>query len=156
MIGAVFERLSAALSDRYRLEREIGAGGMATVYLAEDLRHRRRVALKVLRPELTEVLGAERFLKEIEVTAQPSTPAHPPALRLRCGARRASTRRRSRLLLYYVMPYVEGESLRARLDREKQLPARHARSSSRDRSRARSTTRIAKAWSTVTSSRRTS
>ena len=64
-----FERLSAALSGRYRLEREVGTGGMAVVYLAEDLRHHRRVALKVLRPELTEVLGAERFLKEIEVTA---------------------------------------------------------------------------------------
>jgi serine/threonine-protein kinase len=63
------ERLQAALADRYRLERELGAGGMATVYLAEDLKHHRHVALKVLRPELSAVLGAERFLKEIELTA---------------------------------------------------------------------------------------
>ena len=67
--SAAFEHLSSALSGRYRLEREVGAGGMATVYLAEDLRHHRRVALKVLKPELSELLGAGRFLKEIEVTA---------------------------------------------------------------------------------------
>ncbi|MGH7713083.1 MAG: serine/threonine protein kinase, partial [Gemmatimonadaceae bacterium] len=69
MTASVSEHLSAALSGRYRLEREVGAGGMATVYLAEDVRHHRRVALKVLKAELTEALGAERFLKEIEVTA---------------------------------------------------------------------------------------
>jgi serine/threonine protein kinase len=73
MTAAAFERLNAALGDRYRLEREIGAGGMATVYLAEDLRHHRRVALKVLKPELTEVLGAERFLKEIRSPRTSST-----------------------------------------------------------------------------------
>src|SRR5678815_2025194 len=68
-LGTVTERLSAALADRYRVERELGQGGMATVYLAEDVRHRRRVALKVLHPELSAVLGPERFLKEIALTA---------------------------------------------------------------------------------------
>ena len=107
------DRLTAALADRYRIERELGAGGMATVYLAEDLKHHRRVALKVLRPELAAALGPERFLREIEITAQLSAPAHPAA---------ATTRARPAGLLYYVMPYVEGESLRDRLEREKQLP----------------------------------
>ena len=121
MIAPVFEHLSAALSGRYRLEREVGAGGMATVYLAEDLRHRRRVALKVLRPELSEVLGGERFLKEIEVTASLQ---HPHILPLfDSGSVPADDGVESQpLLLYYVMPYVEGESLRALLRREKQLP----------------------------------
>ena len=125
-MSMVFDRLSAALSDRYRLEREIGAGGMATVYLAEDVRHHRRVAIKVLRPELSEVLGAERFFKEIEVTARLQ---HPHILPLfdsgqvaagDPGLENTATSRAS--FLYYVMPYVEGESLRARLDLEKQLP----------------------------------
>src|SRR6186997_1201536 len=105
-------RLQSALSDRYRLDREIGAGGMATVYLAQDVRHHRRVALKVLRPELAAVIGADRFLKEIETTANLQ---HPHILPLFDSGRIDST-------VFYVMPYVEGESLRQRLSREKQLP----------------------------------
>ena len=107
---------SAALADRYRVEREIGAGGMATVYLARDLRHNRQVAVKVLRPELGAVLGAERFLAEIQVTANLQ---HPNLLPLFDSGEANG-------LLYYVMPYVEGESLRARLMREKQLPVDEA------------------------------
>src|SRR5205814_956182 len=91
---------------------EIGAGGMATVYLARDLRHHRQVALKVLNPELGAVLGVERFLAEIRVTANLQ---HPNLLPLFDSGEAEG-------LLFYVMPYVEGESLRARLDREKQLP----------------------------------
>jgi serine/threonine-protein kinase len=105
-------RLAAALTDRYRIERELGAGGMATVYLAEDLKHKRRVALKVLRPELAAALGAERFLREIETTAGLR---HPHILPLYDSGDAGG-------LLYYVMPWVEGESLRDRLNREKQLP----------------------------------
>jgi len=105
-------RLAGALADRYRLERELGAGGMATVFLAEDVKHHRKVAIKVLHPELSAVLGPDRFLKEIELTANLQ---HPHILPLfDSGAADG--------LLYYVMPYVEGESLRARLNREKQLP----------------------------------
>ena len=105
------DRLNAALADRYRLERELGAGGMATVYLAEDLKHRRHVALKVLRPELAAVLGAERFVQEITTTASLQ---HPHILPLFDSGRADG-------FLYYVMPYVEGETLRSRLDRETQL-----------------------------------
>ena len=107
----IFDRLKHALADRYAIEREIGAGGMATVYLAEDLKHHRKVAVKVLRPELAAVLGAERFLKEIEVTANLQ---HPNILPL-YDSGEADT------FLYYVMPYIEGETLRAKLNREKQL-----------------------------------
>jgi serine/threonine-protein kinase len=110
------ERLASALSDRYRVEREIGSGGMATVYLAEDLKHHRKVAVKVLRPELAVVLGAERFLKEIEVTAHLQ---HPHVLPLFDSGEADS-------FLYYVMPYVEGESLRQKLNREKQLSIEEA------------------------------
>ncbi|MEO5800443.1 MAG: protein kinase [Gemmatimonadales bacterium] len=106
------ERLTAALSDRYRIERELGAGGMATVYLAEDLKHERKVAIKVLRPELAAVIGAERFLREIKTIA---TLQHPHILGLIDSGEVNGT-------AYYVMPYVEGESLRDRLNREKQLP----------------------------------
>jgi len=105
-------QLNAALTGRYEIEREIGAGGMATVYLARDVRHDRKVALKVLRPELGAVLGVERFLAEIKVTANLQ---HPNLLPLFDSGEAEG-------LLFYVMPYVEGESLRARLDREKQLP----------------------------------
>ena len=105
------DRLTATLADRYRIEREIGAGGMATVYLAEDLRHKRRVALKVMRSELAGALGPERFLREIETTAQLR---HPNILPLLDSGDAGG-------MLYYVMPYVEGESLRASLGREKQL-----------------------------------
>ncbi|HKV49909.1 MAG TPA: protein kinase [Gemmatimonadaceae bacterium] len=104
-------QLSAALGDRYRVEREIGAGGMATVYLARDLKHDREVALKVLRPDLAAVLGTERFLQEIRIAARLD---HPHILTLiDSGAADG--------LLYYVLPYVRGESLRDRLAREKQL-----------------------------------
>jgi serine/threonine protein kinase len=105
-------RISGALSGHYRLEDEIGAGGMATVYLAQDLRHDRRVAVKVLRPELAAVIGAERFLAEIKLTANLQ---HPHILPLFDSGEADS-------FLFYVMPYVEGESLRDRLRREKQLP----------------------------------
>jgi serine/threonine protein kinase len=105
------DRLRAALADRYRLDREIGQGGMATVYLAHDLKHDRDVALKVLRPELGAVLGAERFLREIQLTAKLQHPHILPLLDSGEGAG----------LFFYVMQYVEGESLRQRLEREKQL-----------------------------------
>ena len=105
-------RLKAALSDCYTIERELGAGGMATVYLAEDLKHRRKVAVKVLRPELAASLGVERFVREIEIAAKLS---HPHILPLFDSGEADG-------FLYYVMPYVEGESLRERLDREGKLP----------------------------------
>jgi Tol biopolymer transport system component/tRNA A-37 threonylcarbamoyl transferase component Bud32 len=103
--------LKAALADRYDLRSELGRGAMATVYLAEDLRHRRRVAVKVLLPEVAAELGKERFLREIEIAA---SLAHPHVLPLHDSGEAAG-------FLYYVMPYVEGESLRDRLRREKQL-----------------------------------
>lgn len=106
------ERVTSALSERYRIEREVGQGGMATVYLAHDLRHDRRVALKVLRPELAAILGGDRFLKEIKTTANLQ---HPHILSLFDSGEVDG-------VVYYVMPYIEGESLRARLVREKQLP----------------------------------
>lgn len=105
-------RLNVALADRYRVERELGAGGMATVYLAHDVRHERKVALKVLRPELAAVIGAERFLAEIKTTAHLQ---HAHILGLIDSGTVNGT-------VFYVMPFVEGESLRDRLDREKQLP----------------------------------
>jgi len=103
--------LTTGLADRYRIMRLLGAGGMATVYLAEDLKHRRQVAIKVLRPELTAVVGTARFLREIEIAANLT---HPHILPLHDSGEVAE-------FLYYVMPYVHGESLRARLTREKQL-----------------------------------
>jgi serine/threonine-protein kinase len=115
MTGAV-ERLSAALAGRYRIERELGQGGMATVHLAEDVKHRRKVAVKVLRPELAAVVGAERFLSEIETTAGLQ---HPHILPLFDSGEADS-------FLFHVMPCVEGESLRERLEREKQLPVEEA------------------------------
>ena len=109
-------RLTSALSDRYRLEHELGQGGMATVYLAEDLKHSRKVAIKVLHPELSAVIGGDRFLTEIKVTANLQ---HPHILGLiDSGAADG--------LLYYVMPYVSGETLRGRLTRERQLPVEDA------------------------------
>ncbi len=105
------DHLKAALTARYAVERELGSGGMATVYLAHDVKHERKVAIKVLRPELAAVLGAERFLNEIKVTANLQ---HPHILPLNDSGEAEG-------FLYYVMPYVEGESLRDRLDREKQL-----------------------------------
>ena len=115
-------RLAAALADRYRIERELGQGGMATVYLAEDLRHRRRVAIKVVHPELSAVIGSERFLKEIELTANLQ---HPNILPLfDSGSANGQ--------LFYVMPFVEGESLRDRIRREKQLPIEDSLSISKE------------------------
>ncbi|MEO7648720.1 MAG: protein kinase, partial [Gemmatimonadaceae bacterium] len=108
--------LATALSDRYVIEREIGVGGMATVYLAEDVKHRRKVAIKVLHPELSALLGPERFLKEIELTANLQ---HPHILPLFDSGNADGH-------LYYVMPYVEGETLRRRLEREQQLPVAEA------------------------------
>jgi Tol biopolymer transport system component len=114
-------RLKTALADRYAIERELGRGGMATVYLARDMKHDRPVALKVLRPELAAVLGAERFLREISLTAQLQ---HPHILTLIDSGEADG-------FLYYVMPYVEGESLRQRLEREGQLPLDEALSITR-------------------------
>jgi serine/threonine-protein kinase len=105
------ERLAAALADRYRLDRELGQGGMATVYLAEDLKHKRKVALKVLKPELAAVLGADRFVQEITTTAALQ---HPHILPLFDSGEADG-------FLYYVMPFIQGETLRAKLDRDTQL-----------------------------------
>ncbi len=105
-------RLHAALADRYTIERELGRGGMATVYLAQDRKHHRPVAIKVLKPELAVALGPERFLREIEIAARLN---HPHILALHDSGEADG-------FLYYVMPYVEGESLRERLTREQQLP----------------------------------
>ena len=112
----ILEQIRAALSDRYRLERELGQGGMATVYLAEDLKHERKVAVKVLRPELAAVLGADRFNREIHIAAQLQ---HPHILPLLDSGE-------ARGFLYYVMPYVRGESLRERLARHGELPVHEA------------------------------
>ena len=108
----MLDQLHAVLANRYQLERELGRGGMSIVYLAKDLRHERAVALKVLRPELSEVIGAERFLNEIRVTANLH---HAHVLPLFDSGTAAG-------LLYYVMPFVAGESLRDRITRERQLP----------------------------------
>ena len=110
------DRLQIALADRYVVERELGRGGMATVYLARDRKHPRPVAIKVLHPELAVSLGSERFLREIEIAASLS---HPHILTLIDPGEVGG-------LLYYVMPYVEGESLRGRLTRERQLPLEDA------------------------------
>jgi serine/threonine-protein kinase len=99
--AALAARLQAALGDRYRLERELGAGGMAIVWLAEDVKHRRRVAIKLLRPELAAALGPSRFVREIEIAAQLQHPHILPLLDSGEGD----------ALAWYVMPYVEGESL---------------------------------------------
>jgi serine/threonine-protein kinase len=108
--------LTAALADRYVIERELGRGGMATVYLARELRHRRPVAIKVLDPDLSQSLGAERFLREIELAANLQ---HPHVVPLFDSGEAAG-------LLYYVMPFVEGESLRDRLRRDGRFPPQDA------------------------------
>ena len=117
-------RLAAALADRYRIERELGAGGMATVYLAADLKHDRMVAVKVLRPELAAVIGAERFLAEIKTTANLQHPHILPLFDSGAVAVETPTSQgpSHTSFLYYVMPYIDGESLRDRMSREKQLP----------------------------------
>ena len=106
------DRLQAALANRYAIQREVGRGGMATVYLAQDLRHRRPVAVKILHPHLAASVGPERFKREVEIAARLS---HPHILTLIDSGEVEG-------LLYYVMPFIEGESLRGRLDRERQLP----------------------------------
>ena len=111
-MGSLQDRLQAVLPERYTIERELGRGGMATVYLAQDLKHRRSVAVKVLSPELAAALGPDRFLREIDTAARLT---HPHILPLHDSGEADG-------LLYYVMPYVEGESLRGRLIRERQLP----------------------------------
>jgi serine/threonine protein kinase len=122
------ESLRLALEERYAVERLIGQGGMATVYLARDKRHNRPVAIKVLRPELAASLGADRFLREIQVAAHLQ---HPHILALYDSGEAAG-------FLYYVMPFIEGESLRARLTREDQLSdPGGTRSGRRFRDRAR-------------------
>jgi len=103
-MAEVLERLRGALADRYAIEREVGRGGMATVFRAQDLKHRRPVAIKVLKPELAAALGGQRFLREIEIAAGLS---HPHILPLYDSGDAAG-------LLYYVMPFVEGETLRGR------------------------------------------
>jgi hypothetical protein len=115
-MSGITERLTAALSDRYRIERELGEGGMATVYLAEDLRHQRQVAIKVLKPELAAVLGAERFVQEITTTAQLQ---HPHILPLFDSGTADG-------FLFNVMPYIEGETLRDKLNGETQLGVEEA------------------------------
>src|SRR5688572_32375839 len=106
------ERLNSGLAGRYALERELGEGGMALVFLARDLRHERRVALKVLRPEISAEIGAERFLREIKLAAGLT---HPHILPVYDSGDASG-------LLFYVMPNMEGRSLRERLERERQLP----------------------------------
>jgi Tol biopolymer transport system component len=110
------DRLAAALADRYRVERELGAGGMATVYLAEDLKHQRQVAIKVLRQELATTLGPRRFMQEIEIAARLQ---HPHVLPVHDSGEAGG-------FLYYVMPFVEGESLRRRLTKHGELPIQDA------------------------------
>src|SRR5687767_4335019 len=105
-------QLTTALADRYRIERELGSGGMATVYLAHDVRHDRKVALKLLKPELAAVIGGARFLAEIRTTANLQ---HPHILPLHDSGEVEG-------MVFYVMPFIPGESLREKLAREKQLP----------------------------------
>src|SRR5262245_23707975 len=111
-VTSPLDRLRSALADRYAIERQIGAGGMADVYLTHDLRHNRKVAIKIMHRELAELVGVERFLREIETTAKLQ---HPHILPLFDSGSVEGT-------VFYVMPYVEGESLRARLKRETHLP----------------------------------
>jgi serine/threonine-protein kinase len=115
-MSEILDQLRSALGDRYEIERELGRGGMAVVYLAHDRKLARRVALKVLRPELSSSLGAERFQRETEIAAKLT---HPNILAL-------FDRGKADGLLYYTMPYVEGESLSDRLTRERQLPIEDA------------------------------
>jgi eukaryotic-like serine/threonine-protein kinase len=110
------ERLNAALAGRYAIERELGSGGMATVYLAHDVKHHREVAVKVLRPELAAALGPDRFLREVEIAARLN---HPHILALYDSGEADG-------FLFYVMPYIKGESLRRKLERQKQLPIEQA------------------------------
>ena len=150
-VDELLSRLESALGDRYEIIRLVGEGGMARVYLAQDLRHGRQVALKMLRPEIgAAVVGTDRFLREIRIIAGLQ---HPNILPLfdSGAAPRAGTGADG---LWFVMPYVEGESLRARLGARAAFPSRKC-SASAGTSPARSTTRTPAAWCTATSSRRT-
>jgi serine/threonine protein kinase/tetratricopeptide (TPR) repeat protein len=122
-LSDILSRLSAALADRYQIERELGRGGMATVWLARDLKYDRLVAVKVLHPELADSLGPERFLREIQVTAKLQ---HPHILPVFDSGEVQGGRGIASPLLWFTMPYVEGESLRQRLNRETQLPLSEA------------------------------
>src|SRR5829696_1504309 len=116
MQSTPLDRIREAFSEYYTIDRELGRGGMATVYLAQDAKHERLVALKVLHPELAASLGPDRFLREIKLAARLN---HPHILPLHDSGAASG-------FLYYVMPYVEGESLRERLDAERQLPIEDA------------------------------
>jgi serine/threonine-protein kinase len=120
-------KVRRVLGDRYRIERVVGEGGMATVFLAEDVKHHRKVAVKVMRAELAATVGADRFLREVEIAAQLN---HPHILPMHDSGEADG-------LLYYVMPYVEGESLQARLRREAQLPVQDALRLAREVAEAR-------------------
>ena len=144
MTSTLADRLRTALADRYAVEREVGRGGMATVFLSHDLKHDRRVALKVLHPELAASLGPERFLREIKVAARLN---HPHIVPLHDSGQAGE-------LLYYVMPFVEGESLRQRLTREKQLSVDDALEIARDVATALDYAHR-QGWCTATSSPKT-
>ena len=115
MNSTLLDRLEAELAGRYAIERELGHGGMATVYLADDLKHRRKVALKIFRPELAGFLGTDRFIREIDIAASLSDPHILPLYDSGAGE-----------LLWFSMPYVRGESLRQKLSLERQLPIEEA------------------------------
>ena len=121
-VSSPFDRLQTAVGGRYQLERELGRGGMAIVYLAEDLKHHRKVAVKILQPELAQAVGPERFLQEIRIASHLT---HPHILPLHDSGQADG-------LLFYVMPYIDGESLRDRLIRERQLPIDQALDIARD------------------------
>jgi serine/threonine protein kinase/tetratricopeptide (TPR) repeat protein len=123
MSSLQLDRLETVLTGRYAIERELGRGGMATVYLADDLKHRRKVALKVLRPELGSLLGADRFAREIRIAAALN---HPHILPLYDSGTAGQQGSGAETLLWFTMPYVRGESLRQRLSRERQLPVDEA------------------------------
>ena len=144
-MSTLLDRLRATLADRYTVEREVGRGGMATVYLAQDLKHDRRVALKVLHPELAASLGPERFLREIQIAARLK---HPHIVPLYDSGQAGD-------LLYYVMPFVEGESLRQRLEPGAAAPARGCAADRPRRGRGAGLRPPPAAWCTATSSPRT-
>ncbi len=125
-VAELRDQLKSGLADRYRIERELGRGGMATVFLAHDLRHDRPVALKVLHPELAATLGPERFQREIKLAARLQ---HPHILTVHDSGEAAGQ-------LWFTMPFVDGESLRDRLNRERQLPVEVALRITTDAARA--------------------
>ncbi|MEO8296158.1 MAG: protein kinase, partial [Gemmatimonadota bacterium] len=125
-MSTIAEQLTKALADRYVIERELGAGGMATVYLAHDIKHDRKVAIKVLRPELAQVLGADRFIQEIRTIAHLQHPNILPLFDSGVIPGQSASGHGSATIPYYVMPFIEGESLHARIVREGKLPADQA------------------------------